>query len=104
MGFLNDVKAKLTKAVDSQGDKIGDGLEKAGDSLYRGTANSGAPSVGTAGTGGRGALGSGMLEMSNVDLAQEFTNLIVAQRGFQANSRVVSASDEILQDLVNLKR
>jgi flagellar hook protein FlgE len=80
------------------------GLEKAGDSLYRGTANSGAPSVGTAGTGGRGALASGVLEMSNVDLAQEFTNLIVAQRGFQANSRVVSASDEILQDLVNLKR
>ncbi len=80
------------------------GLEKAGDSFYRGSANSGAASVGAAGTGGRGSLASGVLEMSNVDLAQEFTNLIVAQRGFQANSRVVSASDEILQDLVNLKR
>ena len=57
-----------------------------------------------AGNGGRGTLASGALEMSNVDLAQEFTNLIVAQRGFQANSKVISASDELLQDLVNLKR
>jgi flagellar hook protein FlgE len=80
------------------------GLEKAGDSLYRGSANSGVASVGAAGSGGRGVLAGGALEMSNVDLAQEFTNLVIAQRGFQANSRVVSASDEILQDLVNLKR
>jgi flagellar hook protein FlgE len=80
------------------------GLEKAGDSLYRGSANSGPATVGAAGAGGRGLLANGSLEMSNVDLAQEFTNLVVAQRGFQANSRVVSASDEILQDLVNLKR
>ena len=49
-------------------------------------------------------LNSGALEMSNVDLAEEFTGLIVAQRGFQANSRVITTSDEILQDLVNLKR
>jgi flagellar hook protein FlgE len=49
-------------------------------------------------------LVSGALEMSNVDLAQEFTNLIIAQRGFQANSKIVSVSDELLQDLVNLKR
>ncbi|WP_406833094.1 flagellar hook protein FlgE [Pedococcus sp. KACC 23699] len=80
------------------------GLEKAGDSMWRGSANSGQPQVGVAGTGGRGQLNSGVLEMSNVDLAQEFTNLVVAQRGFQANSRVITASDEILQDLVNLKR
>jgi flagellar hook protein FlgE len=80
------------------------GLEKAGGSMYRATVNSGNPQVGIAGSGGRGQLSSGALEMSNVDLAQEFTNLIVAQRGFQANSRVISASDEILQDLVNLKR
>ncbi|MGZ4598624.1 MAG: flagellar hook protein FlgE [Oryzihumus sp.] len=79
------------------------GLEKVGGSLYRDTSNSGTPAVGTAGSGGRGTLASGALEMSNVDLAQEFTNLVVAQRGFQANSRVVSASDEILQDLVNMK-
>ncbi len=80
------------------------GLEKTGSSLYRETVNSGLANVGSAGTGGRGVLAGGTLEMSNVDLAQEFTNLIVAQRGFQANSKVITASDELLQDLVNLKR
>jgi len=80
------------------------GLEKAGDSKYRASVNSGAPQLGVAGGGGRGLLQSGALEMSNVDLAQEFTNLVIAQRGFQANSKVVSTSDELLQDLVNLKR
>ena len=80
------------------------GLEKVGNSMYRVTVNSGVPQVGSAGGGGRGSLAGGMLEMSNVDLAQEFTNLIVAQRGFQANSRIITASDELLQDLVNLKR
>ena len=71
---------------------------------FRVGVNSGVAMVGTAGTGGRGQLLSGALEMSNVDLAEEFTGLIVAQRGFQANSRVITSSDEILQDLVNLKR
>jgi flagellar hook protein FlgE len=80
------------------------GLEKAGNSSFRVGVNSGVAQVGTAGEGGRGALMSGALEMSNVDLAEEFTGLIVAQRGFQANSRVITSSDEILQDLVNLKR
>jgi flagellar hook protein FlgE len=80
------------------------GLEKAGGSLYIQSANSGSPHLGVPGTGGRGTLSGGTLEMSNVDLAAEFTNLIVAQRGFQANSRVITTSDEILQDLVNLKR
>jgi flagellar hook protein FlgE len=80
------------------------GLEKAGDSTYRATVNSGTPQVGTAQTGGRGQLTSGALEMSNVDLAQEFTELIIAQRGFQANSRVITTSDQVLQDLVDLKR
>ena len=80
------------------------GLEKIGGSAYRPTVNSGLVQTGVAGEGGRGMLSGGTLEMSNVDLAQEFTNLIVAQRGFQANSRVISASDELLQDLVNLKR
>lgn len=80
------------------------GLEKAGDSLYRTSANSGIANTGVPGSGGRGALIGGTLEMSNVDLAQEFTNLIVAQRGFQANSRVITTSDELLQDLVQLKR
>lgn len=80
------------------------GLEKVGDSLFRPTVNSGLAQVGTAGSGGRGTLSGSTLEMSNVDLAREFTNLIIAQRGFQANSRVITASDELLQDLVNLKR
>ncbi|TKJ30010.1 flagellar hook protein FlgE [Blastococcus sp. CCUG 61487] len=80
------------------------GLEKAGNSSFRVGENSGEPVIGVAGTGGRGILSSGALEMSNVDLSEEFTSLIVAQRGFQANSRVITASDELLQDLVNLKR
>jgi len=80
------------------------GLEKAGGSLFRTSVNSGEPQVGAAGTGGRGSLAGGALEMSNVDLSSEFTNLIVAQRGFQANSRVITTSDEVLQELVNLKR
>jgi flagellar hook protein FlgE len=80
------------------------GLQKAGNSSFRVGDNSGAAMIGLAGTGGRGVLNAGALEMSNVDLSEEFTGLIVAQRGFQANSRVITASDEILQDLVNLKR
>jgi flagellar hook protein FlgE len=80
------------------------GLEKAGGSLYRSSVNSGEPQIGVPGAGGRGKLAGATLEMSNVDLAAEFTNLIVAQRGFQANSRIITAADEILQDLVNLKR
>jgi flagellar hook protein FlgE len=80
------------------------GLEKAGGSMFRTTVNSGAPQLGTAGSGGRGGLQNNTLEMSNVDLAQEFTNLIIAQRGFQANSKVITTSDELLNDLVNLKR
>jgi flagellar hook protein FlgE len=81
-----------------------EGLEKVGGSNFRASVNSGLPQLGVAGLGGRGLLSSGTVEMSNVDLAQEFTNLIVAQRGFQANSRVVSASDDVLQEIVNLKR
>jgi flagellar hook protein FlgE len=80
------------------------GLEKVGESMYRSTPNSGLAQIGAAGTTGLGTIMSGALEMSNVDLAQEFTNLVIAQRGFQANSRVITTSDELLQELVNLKR
>ena len=80
------------------------GLLRAGDSAFASTTNSGEPLVGAPGTGNRGSLQAGTLEMSNVDLAQEFTNLIIAQRGFQANSRVITASDEMLNELVNLAR
>ena len=80
------------------------GLVRQGDSAFRTSVNSGEPLIGVAGTGNRGLLSSGTLEMSNVDLSREFTNLIVAQRGFQANSRVITTTDELLSDLVNIKR
>jgi flagellar hook protein FlgE len=80
------------------------GLEKAGGSLFTTTVNSGTIQLGTPGSGGRGTLAGGSLEMSNVDLSSEFTNLIVAQRGFQANARVITTSDQVLQELVDLKR
>ena len=80
------------------------GLEKAGGTAYRTTLNSGVAAIGIAGSPGIGSLSTGSLEMSNVDLSQEFTNLIVAQRGFQANARIITTSDEVLQELTNLKR
>lgn len=86
-----------------------EGLEKLGGNLYRMTVNANpdgeieivAPNDPEAGTG---AIIAGQLEMSNVDLTSEFTEMIVAQRGFQANSRIITTSDEILQEVVNLKR
>ena len=80
------------------------GLLRMGQNLFGVSPNSGLAQIGVAGEGKRGIISSGFLEMSNVDLAREFTDMIVAQRGFQANSRVVSTSDEILQEVVNLKR
>lgn len=80
------------------------GLVKEGNSLFAKSNNSGDAKIAAAGTGGLGTIRPGSLEMSNVDLAEEFTNMIITQRGFQANSRVITASDEMLQDLVNMKR
>lgn len=80
------------------------GLQREGGSLWVESASSGGAVVDTAGVNGNGQTIGGMLEMSNVDLATQFTTMITAQRGFQANSRVISTSDEMLQDLVNLKR
>lgn len=80
------------------------GLERQGSNLWRATDNSGIPVVGTPRTGGRGQINSGFLEQSNVDIGNEFTDLIVTQRGFQANTRVVTTVDEMLQDLINMKR
>ena len=80
------------------------GLEQTGGSTWRMSANSGDPQIGLSSEGGRGSLMTGTLEMSNVDLAAEFTNLILAQRGFQASSRVITTSDQVLEDLVNIKR
>ena len=80
------------------------GLLKTGDSLYRTTSNSGNARIGVAGTGGRGTVASGNLEMSNVDLAMEFTTMITTQRGFQANSRTITTEDQMIQELIGLKR
>jgi len=81
-----------------------EGLNRVGDNAYTTTANSGSAVLGFAGEGSVSSIASGALEMSNVDLAQEFTNMIIAQRGFQANSRVISTTDQLMQDLVDLKR
>lgn len=80
------------------------GLVSTGGSFYNTSNNSGAASVGAAGEDGRATLVSSSIEMSNVDLATEFTDMIVAQRGFQANSRVITVSDTLLEELINLKR
>jgi flagellar hook protein FlgE len=80
------------------------GLERVGDTAFRVSANSGAVQLGVAGQGQRGAIVAGAVEMSNVDLAAEFTNLILAQRGFEASSKVITTSDQVLEDLVNIKR
>lgn len=80
------------------------GLAKMGNNLFYNTPNSGEVQLGMAGTSGLGSINPGALEMSNVDLANEFTEMITAQRGFQANSRIITTSDELLQELVNLKR
>ena len=80
------------------------GLEKTSENMYQVTPNSGEPIIGLPGSSGLGALNPGTLEMSNVDLSAEFTEMITTQRGFQANSRIITTSDEMLQELVNLKR
>ncbi len=82
-----------------------EGLQKVGDNLFVATSNSGDfDGVGQDVTSSGGSFSSGVLEMSNVDLSKEFTEMITTQRGFQANSRIITSSDELLQELVNLKR
>ncbi|MHB9037027.1 MAG: flagellar hook protein FlgE [Armatimonadota bacterium] len=80
------------------------GLSKTGNNMLVESPNSGSPTMSIPGKGGLGLLSSGFLEASNVDLATEFASMIIAQRGFQANSRIISTSDEVLQELVSLKR
>jgi flagellar hook protein FlgE len=81
-----------------------EGLGRAGHNLWIATRDSGAAALGTAGSGGRGAVSSGALEQSNVDLAHQFVDLIAHQRAFQADSKTITTADEMLQELVNLKR
>ncbi len=82
------------------------GLKKVGENMYVESAASGVPSntPNTPGVGGRGTLVVGALEMANVDLAQEFVDMIITERGFQANSRTIRTADEMLQELINIKR
>jgi len=80
------------------------GLTNEGSSMYRESNNSGLRQLGPPDTGPRGTVAAGALEMSNVDLSEQFTEMVITQRGFQANSRIITTSDEMLQELTNLKR
>lgn len=101
--FSNGETKKLFKLMLAKFDNPG-GLLKEGSNLFSDTPNSGVAQDGKPGSPGFGGLNSGALEMSNVDLSIEFTEMITAQRGFQANSRIITTTDEMLQELVNLKR
>ncbi len=80
------------------------GLQRMGENVYSESSNSGLAILNFAGEGSASSITPGALESSNVDISQEFTNMIIAQRGFQANARVISTADEILQELVNIRR
>jgi flagellar hook protein FlgE len=81
-----------------------DGLQKYKGSTFAAFTSSGEPSIGTAGTSGLGTIVGSSLEQSNVDMAQEFVSLITAQRAYQANSRIISTTDQLYQDSLNLKQ
>ncbi|HEX4935325.1 MAG TPA: flagellar hook protein FlgE [Gemmatimonadaceae bacterium] len=101
--FTNGTNVVLAQIVLADFNNPG-GLLRVGDNMYAVSGNSGGAVLGYSLEGIQSTMTSGALEMSNVDLAQEFTSMIVTQRGFQANSRVITSSDEMLQELVNLKR
>jgi flagellar hook protein FlgE len=101
--FTNGTTAPLAKIVLADFNNPA-GLLRSGDNMYQESANSGGAVLGFALEGSQSQMTSGALEMSNVDLAQEFTNMIIAQRGFQANSKVITTSDELLQELMQVKR
>ncbi len=103
-GVFSNGEAKLLAQIATATFNNPSGLVRNGESHFAASVNSGQALIGVPGGGGKGTIAAGALEMSNVDLAQEFTNLIIAQRGFQANSRIITASDEVLADLVNMKR
>ena len=98
-GQINDLGRIILSDFTNPG-----GLERVGDSLYQVSANSGLSVLGIAGESIQATINSGFLESSNVDLTREFADLIIAQRGFQANARVITTSDDILNEIVNLKR
>lgn len=101
--FSNGINRQLARLALANFANQG-GLVRAGDSLFSASNNSGLARIGEPGSGGRGYINAGYLEQSNVDLAMEFSDMMVIQRGFQANSRVITTTDEFLNELVNLKR
>ncbi len=98
-GVTRDLAQILLASVPNE-----EGLLKVGDSLFQDSANSGTAILGVPTARGRGSIASGTLELSNVDLANEFTDLIITQRGFQANARVITTGDAMLQEVVNILR
>ena len=119
MGYLDDFKIDMSGVITgvySNGTSrtIGQvalatfpnqgGLEKTGDNMFRMSNNSGVANIGPSGIAGKGGIVSGALEMSNVDMADQFVDMIVTQRGFQANSRTIQTADQLLQELLTLKR
>jgi flagellar hook protein FlgE len=101
--FSNGSTLTLSQVLLAQFDNVA-GLEKIGDNLFGETGNSGSPIYSIAGVQNSSRIRGGTLEQSNVDLTEEFTNLILAQRGFQSNAKVVTTSDELIQDLISMKR
>jgi flagellar hook protein FlgE len=101
--FSNDKSMMLGQLVLANFPNV-QGLVRMGKNSFRASLASGAASIGAPGTGGRGTLSGGALELSNVDIAGEFAQLITAQRGFQANARAITTFDEITQETINLKR
>jgi flagellar hook protein FlgE len=104
VGTFANGQSRVLGAVSVAQFDAADQLERVGGNLLIETRTSGQPTVGTAGTGGRGGISAGFLEQSNVDLASEFIRMIAAQRGFQANSKTITTADQLLNDLISLKR
>jgi flagellar hook protein FlgE len=101
--FSNGMKQQLAKIALANFNNSA-GLEKAGSNYFTVSNNSGEAIIGESGIAGLGGINAGMLEMSNVDLADQFTDMIVTQRGFQANSKSITTADQMLQELLTLKR
>ncbi len=101
--YSNGVKEPLARIALAVFTNAG-GLQKEGETKYSESINSGTANIGEASLGGRGKINAGLLEMSNVDLSDQFTDMIVTQRGFQANSRTITTSDQMIQEVLSLKR
>jgi flagellar hook protein FlgE len=103
-GTLPDGTTKQLAQISMANFNNPSGLMRVGSNLFEQSNNSGIAQIGVSGVNGIGTINPGSLEMSNVDLSSELTNMIITQRGFQANSKIITVSDEMLQELVNLKR